>query len=422
MITYARLFQTSWFIRFAAVFFIAAVLAVLVPAVGRAAGGAVLLSPTNRWVAPAETFTVDVFVESTTRVNAVEGTITYPKTTLQATTISTDGSIITLWAEQPAINADQGTVRFAGGITGGFSGKGKIMSVQFRALQAGRARVTIEDSSVLAHDGLGTSVGGTAAAGRYTVQASRPNQVFLEPGDLIKLPDDSNPATTVDTAVYYYGVDGLRYVFPNDKTYFTWYADFRNVKVVSAAQLGTIGIGGNVTYRPGTKMVKINSDPKVYAVSRGGILRHMASEALATALYGATWNREIHDVPDSFFTNYTMGVAIAGTTGFIPVEATAGTASISVDKSLEYPIEVFMGADGSFTPAVFTVTAGHTARFTNNGSSTQRVKAAAEAGLPGLDSANIPPGLDYVFRFPRVGSFGLYNAGDTGKTATAVIR
>lgn len=422
MITYARLFQASWFTRIAVAALLAALLVAALPFVGQAAGGSVLLSPTNRWVAPGETFMVDVYVESSTRINAAEGTVTYPKTLLTATTVVTTGSVVTLWAEQPVINADQGTVRFAGGITGGFSGKGKVMTVTFRAAGAGLARVTIEDSSLLAHDGLGTSVGGTPASGRFTVQTTRSDRVFVEPGDLIKLPDDSNPATTVDTAVYYYGADGLRYVFPNDKTYFTWYTDFRNVKSVSAAQLGTIGIGGNVTYRPGVKMVKINSDPKVYAISRGGMLQHVGSEALATALYGATWNRQIHDVPDSFFTNYTMGVAIASATMFIPVEVAAGTATISVDRGQQYPIEVFIGADGSFTPAVFTVNVGQTARFTNTAGTTQRVKANVEAGLPGLDSANIPPGLDYVFRFPRTGSFGLFNSGVTGKTATAVVR
>ncbi|MBU0614191.1 hypothetical protein KJ766_02825, partial [Patescibacteria group bacterium] len=31
------------------------------------------------------------------------------------------------------------------------------------------------------------------------------------------------------SAVYYMGNDGLRYVFPNSNTYFTWYEDFDTV-------------------------------------------------------------------------------------------------------------------------------------------------------------------------------------------------
>jgi hypothetical protein len=75
------------------------------------------------------------------------------------------------------------------------------------------------------------------------------------------------------SAVYYVGLDGFRYVFPNDKAYFTWYSDFDDVKVITDAELSDIQIGGNVTYKPGVRMVKINTDPKTYAVDAGGTLR-----------------------------------------------------------------------------------------------------------------------------------------------------
>lgn len=130
-------------------------------------------------------------------------------------------------------------------------------------------------------------------------------------GDLIKLPDDGNPNTSVDSAVYYYGADGKRYVFPNSQAYFTWYADFNGVKVVSAAEMASISLGGNVVYRPGTRLVKITSDPNVYAVEPGGVLRWIQTEEVALALYGADWNRRIDDIPDAFFFNYTIGDPLA---------------------------------------------------------------------------------------------------------------
>jgi plastocyanin len=413
----------GWVVAFAALFI---VIAFVTPQAAKASEGVLSLSPTNQWVAPGGTLTVDIVVNSRTRVNAVEGTVTYPKNLLTATAVSTDGSAITLWAEEPMINADQGTVRFAGGTaggrTGGLFGSGHVLTITFNVIQAGMARVTLEDSSVLAHDGLGTPVTGVSAAGRYTLQAEAPGRTFIEPGDLIKLPDDSNPDTLIDTAVYYYGYDGLRYVFPNSQTYFTWYNDFSGIKNVGLAQMGTIGIGGNVTYRPGVKMIKIDSDPKVYAVGKGGLLHWVSSEALAVALYGATWNTMIHDVPDSFFTNYRTGADLVSSSAFIPTERAAATGTITVDKGMSYPLEVFMNSDGSFTPAVVTVGRGNTIRFTNTGTATQRVKAAASAGLAGLDSAHIPPGLDYVYRFDRSGSFGILNAGDTSKTGTVVVQ
>jgi Listeria-Bacteroides repeat domain (List_Bact_rpt). len=111
-------------------------------------------------------------------------------------------------------------------------------------------------------------------------------------------------------AVYYCGNDGKRYVFVNEKAYFSWYPDFSTVKTISDETLALIPLGGNVTYRPGSRMVKIQSDRKVYAVARGGTLRWIMTEAIAARLYGANWNKMIDDVSDAFFVNYVLGAPI----------------------------------------------------------------------------------------------------------------
>jgi hypothetical protein len=111
-------------------------------------------------------------------------------------------------------------------------------------------------------------------------------------------------------AVYYCGADGKRYAFANDKTYFSWYSDFSAVKTVSDEALASIPLGGNTTYRPGMRMIKIQSDSKVYAVDRGGVLRWVETEAAAVRLYGANWNLMIDDISDSFFINYKVGAPL----------------------------------------------------------------------------------------------------------------
>ena len=73
-------------------------------------------------------------------------------------------------------------------------------------------------------------------------------------------------------AVYFCGRGGKRYVFPNEQAFHTWFVDFSAVITIPDASLGSIMIGGNVNYRPGVRMVKIQSDPKVYAVAPGGTL------------------------------------------------------------------------------------------------------------------------------------------------------
>jgi|GEM_PF-1487876 len=119
------------------------------------------------------------------------------------------------------------------------------------------------------------------------------------PGDLVKAA--KNPT------VYYYGYDGKRHAFPFEKVYFSWYSDFSGVKVVADADLAGMPLGKNIVVRPGTWLIKIVTDPKVYAVEPEGRLRHITSTAQAGDLYGATWNSRVIDIPDAFYSDYQDG-------------------------------------------------------------------------------------------------------------------
>lgn len=128
------------------------------------------------------------------------------------------------------------------------------------------------------------------------------------------------PANTVikgsASTLYWYASNGKRYVFPNNKTYYSWFPGFSNVVTVNDWELAQIPVGGNVTYRPGYKLVKIDSDPKVYAVDRYGVLRWVTSEYMAATLYGPYWNTKVEDIPVVFFTNYTVGNPIWNASDF----------------------------------------------------------------------------------------------------------
>ena len=137
---------------------------------------------------------------------------------------------------------------------------------------------------------------------------SMANAAAPQAGDLIKMDGLST--------VYFLGNDGKRYVYPTSSVYFSWHSDFSGVVTVSASELQSYPLGSNITVRPGTKLVKITTDPSVYAVEANGTLRKIASEADAIAIYGANWAKRVIDVPDAFFTNYTIGTPL--TTGQIP--------------------------------------------------------------------------------------------------------
>jgi len=135
---------------------------------------------------------------------------------------------------------------------------------------------------------------------------------------LVKLADDGNPNTTADAAVYYYGSDCKRHAFPNLSAYMTWYADFSKVNVISPTEMANMPLGKNVTYRPGVRLVKFQTLPRVYAVAQGGVLRWVKTEDLASKLYGLTWNRFVDDIPDVFYGNYTFGSDISNIGDYQP--------------------------------------------------------------------------------------------------------
>ncbi len=130
-------------------------------------------------------------------------------------------------------------------------------------------------------------------------------------------------------AVYYYATDGKRHAFTNDKVYFSWFTDFSTVKEVSPEFLSSLTLGKNVTYRPGVKMVKFQTSPQVYAVAKGGVLRAVLNESVAAALYGATWNKQIDDISDVFYKNYTFGEPIIVVSDFNPAQERILVGSIS---------------------------------------------------------------------------------------------
>lgn len=146
-------------------------------------------------------------------------------------------------------------------------------------------------------------------------------------GDLVRL--------SADPALYYLAADGHRYVFPTDKTYFTWYAGFGGSKTINSANLAAIPIGRVVTDRPGAKMVKQQTNPTVFVVSRGGVLRAVPDEATAKVLYGADWSLHIEDINDAFWSTYTIGQPLASAADYSVTAELAAAPTIDADKGLE---------------------------------------------------------------------------------------
>lgn len=184
----------------------------------------------------------------------------------------------------------------------------------------------------------------------------------FDSGDLIKA---SGPA------VYYYSSNGKRYVFPTERTYFTWYSDFSGVKTVSDSELASLMIGGNVTYKPGTRLVKITTDPKVYAVDANGTLRWVQTESVARELYGDQWATLVDDIPDAFFVNYKVGAVISNSLDFPRSSITSAATSIDTDKQAA-------PATSTETPNESTTTTTSTVSYTGTLTSSDQEAPANE--------------------------------------------
>lgn len=227
---------------------------------------------------------------------------------------------------------------------------------------------------------------------------------FMPVGSQAAVTSSFNPGSLIKgsgQAVYYFAENGKRFVFPNEKTYFTWYTNFDTVLQIPDTLLYAIPIGGNVTYRPGKKMVKITTDPKVYVVDTGGYLRHVTTEQLAQTFYNINWKNQIDDVPDAFFTNYKIGNAITTSAEYKPADVITNTTTISQDKGFDDSIAaVSIGNTMTgYVPSSMTVKKGTTVTWTNQDSATHSVISDT------FQSGNLSYNQSYSHTFNTTGSF-----------------
>ncbi len=104
-----------------------------------------------------EQFFIDVTITAHVPINAIDLVIAYPENQIVVESIDTGTSVITLWTEEPY--AKDGNMYLRGGtFRKGFIGEHTIARIRARAIEQGEARILIEDTQLVAGDGLGTEV------------------------------------------------------------------------------------------------------------------------------------------------------------------------------------------------------------------------------------------------------------------------
>ncbi|GEM_PF-6770318 len=137
----------------------------------------------------------------------------------------------------------------------------------------------------------------------------------LRPGDIFKTSDLST--------VYLLDANGLRHPFPNLSIFRTYFNDFDALKTVAVEDVAAYPLGAPVMPKPGTVLVKIQSDPKTYAVfppqgeDLRPVLRWIPTEGDATALYGPAWADYVIDIEPTFFARFAFGEPLLEAEAFL---------------------------------------------------------------------------------------------------------
>ncbi len=248
-------------------------------------------------------------------------------------------------------------------------------------------------------------ISGLLAAALGYVLPARATVMGVYPGDLIKLQNDHDPATHEDEVVYYFDRDWHRRPFPNVKVFHSWFRDFTGVKELSRTDMAEIIMGSPVVYRPGTRLVKIPSVPKTYAVEPGGVLRWIESEAIAKALYGDNWAQRVDDVDESFFTGYTEGaplVTATWPTGTI-LRRDSDASLFLIDGIFKHHLPTTAMATFRYDAADVIETTDDLSRYADSGAVSLTDPRLGDAGQISRLETQAPPQVDFPANIATAG-------------------
>jgi hypothetical protein len=112
------------------------------------------------------------------------------------------------------------------------------------------------------------------------------------------------------SAVYHLDSNNVRHAYPTLAVWASYYGeDFSSVETITSDEMAGYSLGNNVPFQTGS-LFKIPSVPKVYKVETNGVIRWLKTAEIAASLYGSNWPMLVKDLPESFLTDYTVGVDI----------------------------------------------------------------------------------------------------------------
>jgi hypothetical protein len=161
------------------------------------------IAPIEKTINVGDTFPLQIYASSPEKaMNAVSATIRIPTETLEVVSLVRAGAIVGLWINEPSSVVSTGIVSLKGVILNpGYQGTaGLIVTLNVKAKIAGTAVVSFDSASILANDGLGTSILTGTQRGTYTVIPAGANlnttTTKMEPEDKTEEKNTETPSET----------------------------------------------------------------------------------------------------------------------------------------------------------------------------------------------------------------------------------
>lgn len=134
-------------------------------------------------------------------INAFEGAVTFPSDALTPLEVREGGSIVNFWIEQPRTSTSS-AVRFSGITPGGFTGRGSLFSVIFRAAKSGSGTIAVANPRALIDDGAGSPAQVTSIDARVTISNTVTLSESVPPPEDTDPPEPFTPVITRDPALF----------------------------------------------------------------------------------------------------------------------------------------------------------------------------------------------------------------------------
>lgn len=176
-------------------FLIVIILSFIVIPSAKAKSANLYLDPLKESFDVGEEFSVSVKVGTDFPINTVKTVLYFPQNKISILEISKEGSILSLWAEEPKFFNEFGELSFVGGVPhpGFIGGDGQIISIKFKAKDRGDIELNWGESAILANDGKGTNIFTRAKEGKYSLKMLAPIILSSTHPDEEKWYRDKNP-------------------------------------------------------------------------------------------------------------------------------------------------------------------------------------------------------------------------------------